>query len=328
MLYSRRSFGKLTLASLPLASSLKAAKNDSVVDGIQFGLITYSFNRVPAVNLIQAIVDSGLGEVELMSNHCEALAGAPAAAGRGGGGYGGRGRGAGRAPLTPEQQAAQEEARKKLADWRAAATPATWKAVTKKFNDAGIDVGVICYNMNINMTDDDIEYAFKMAQGTGAKAISCSTTVAMAKRLAPFAEKHQLPVGYHCHDQTNDPNQVATLESYEAVFSYGKWNWANMDIGHYTAGGNDPVAFIAKYHDRITNLHVKDMKRKTPELTRDVYTIFGEGDTNMTGVLNLLRDGKYKFPANIEMEAPLVPQDGDPVESMKKCFAYCKGLLA
>jgi sugar phosphate isomerase/epimerase len=362
MLYTRRDLGKLTLASVPLARSLKAAEINSVVDGIQFGLITYSFNRVPAVNLIQAIVDSGLGEVELMSNHCEALAGAPAAAGRGGGGYGGRGaaaaaggapgavgapatataaagapgagggggqgRGAGRAPLTPEQQAAQEEARKKLADWRAATTPATWKAVTKKFNDAGIDLAAICYNMNINMTDDDIEYAFQMAEGTGAKAISCSTTVAMAKRLAPFAEKHQLPIGYHCHDQTNDPNQVATPESYEAVFSYGKWNWANMDIGHYTAGGNDPVAFISKYHDRITNLHVKDMKRKTPELNRDAYTIFGEGDTNMKGVLNLLRDGKYKFPANIEMEAPLVPQGGDPVESMKKCFAYCKGLLA
>jgi sugar phosphate isomerase/epimerase len=266
-----------------------------------------------------------LGEVELMSNHCEAAAGAPAAAGRGGGG---QGRGGGRAPLTPEQQSAQDEARKKLADWRAAASPATWAAVKKKFNGAGIEIGILCANMNITMADDDIDYAFKMAQGIGAKAISTSTTVAMSKRLAAFGEKYQMRIGYHCHDAVTDPNQVATPESFEAVFSYGKWNWANMDIGHYTAGGNDPVAFIEKYHDRITNLHVKDMKRMTPDDRREIYTQFGEGDTNMKGVMDLLKRGKYGFPANIEMEAPLVPQGGDPVAEMKKCFAYCKALLA
>ncbi len=135
-------------------------------------------------------------------------------------------------------------------------------------------------------------------------------------------------IGYHCHDAVDDPNQVATLASFEAVFAAGKWNWANMDIGHYTAGGNDPVAFIEKYHDRITNLHVKDMKRMTPDNRREIYTQFGEGDTNMKGVMALLKKGKYDFPANIEMERPLVPQGGDPVAEMKTCFAYCKNLLA
>ena len=304
--------------------------------------------------IIQAFTDVGLGEVELMANHCEATAGAPAAPGRGGGGGGraaapagaapsaasagaapgggggggGQGRGGGRAPLTPEQQAAQAEAQKKLADWRASANAATWAAVKKKFNDAGIAIGILCANMNINMADNMIDYNFAMAKGIGAKAISTSTTVEMSKRLAAFGEKHQMRIGYHCHDAVTDPNQVATLESFEEVFANGKWNWANMDIGHYTAGGNDPVAFIEKYHDRITNLHVKDMKRMTPDNRREIYTQFGEGDTNMKGVMDLLKKGHYDFPANIEMEAPLVPPGGDPVAEMKKCFAYCKSLLA
>jgi sugar phosphate isomerase/epimerase len=365
MLYTRRDLGKLALAA-PFAGALKGAPMiDSVIDGIQFGAITYSFNRLSPDEIIQAFVAVGLGEVELMSNHCEAAAGAPAA-GRGGfGGGGGRaaanaapgaapapamvatpavtpagaapadagagrgqGRGGGRAPLTPEQQAAQAEAQKKLADWRASANAATWAAVRKKFNDAGIAIGILCANMGIATTDDMIDYNFAMAKGIGAKAISTSTTVEMSKRLAAFGEKHQMRIGYHCHDAVTDPNQVATPESFEAVFSYGKWNWANMDIGHYTAGGNDPVAFIAKYHDRITNLHVKDMKRMTPDNRREIYTQFGEGDTNMKGVMDLLRKGRYDFPANIEMEAPLVGPDGDAVAEMKKCFAYCKSLLA
>ena len=321
MLYTRRDLGKLALVSVPFAGALKAAKIDSVIDGIQFGAITYSFNRLTPDAIIQAFKDVGLGEVELMSNHCEAAAGAPAAGGRGGGGGG---RGAGRAPLTPEQQAAQAEAQKKVADWRASANAATWGAVKKKFNDAGINIGILCANMNINTTDDMIDYSFNMAKGIGAKAISTSTTVEMSKRLAAFGEKHQMRIGYHCHDAVTDPNQVATLASFETVFSYGKWNWANMDIGHYTAGGYDPVAFIRKYHDRITNLHVKDMKFKQPG---NSYMPFGQGDTPIKAVLQLVAKNKDKYPCDIEMERPIV-ENNDPVATMKKCFEYCKGLLA
>jgi hypothetical protein len=51
MLYKRRDLGKLALASLPLAGVLKPAKVDSVFDSIQFGIITYSFNRIASPTL-------------------------------------------------------------------------------------------------------------------------------------------------------------------------------------------------------------------------------------------------------------------------------------
>ena len=130
----------------------------------------------------------GLSEVELMSGDAEIIAGIPQAAAGGGGfggpgGRGGSGRGGGRgagnvqvapngcpantpsgqdsmaksgqAPargggfgggraLTPEQEAAQKAA----ADWRKAANASTWKGVRQKFNDAGIDVQILCYNMS------------------------------------------------------------------------------------------------------------------------------------------------------------------------------------
>jgi sugar phosphate isomerase/epimerase len=321
MLYTRRDLGKLALASLPLARVLKAAKIDSVFDGIQFGIITYSFSRIASPDpeaIIRACVDIGLGEVELMSNHCEALAGAPSA------GVRRQGRGGDRAPLTPEQQAVQAEARKKLTDWRAAATPATWKSVTKKFNDAGVEVGLLCYNMRDSMTDDDIEYGFTMAEGLGAKAISTSTTLTMAKRIAPIADKHKLMVGYHGHDATDDPNQTATLESYDTLMAYGKYNGINLDIGHFTAANYDAVDFIQKHHDKITNLHVKDMKRNHGN-----YTPFGQGDVPIKAVLQLLKQKQYRFPANIEWEPSLpIPADSSLVGEIKKALAYCKGCLA
>src|SRR5260370_9683969 len=97
-----------------------------------------------------------------------------------------------------------------------------------------------------------------MAEGLGVQAISTSTTLTMAKRIAPMADDHKMTVGYHGHDATNDPNQTATLESYDTLMGYGKYNGINLDIGHFTAANYDAVAFIKQHHDRITNLHIKD----------------------------------------------------------------------
>lgn len=299
MLYTRRDAGRIALAALPLARGLRAAKIDSKINGVQIGAITYSFNSIASPDpeaIIRAYVEIGLGEAELMSNHCEALAGAP------------------RVPRGQPQEP--------LRQWRTSTGPDTWKAVRKKFEDAGIHVGVLCYNMNDRMRDEDIEYGFAMAAGLGVQAMSTSTTLTMAKRVAPIADQHKLLVGYHGHDATNDANQTATLESYDALMAYGKYSGVNLDIGHFTAANYDAVSFIQQHHDRITNLHVKDMKRD-----HGAYMPFGQGDTPMRGVLQLLKKEKYGFPANIELEYK-IPPDSNLIAEMKKCLAYCKDCLA
>jgi len=366
--FTRRDLGKIALASVPLSRAFGAKKIDSKFGGVQVGAITYSFNRIASPDpeaIVKAYVEIGLGECELMSNHCESLAGAPAmpAFGRGGGGGGrgpgggGAGRGpgggappgappaeaaaatppaggappqatgrkgggGGRAPLNPEQLAERQAAIEKLAQWRASANANTWKAVTRKFNDVGVTVALLCYNMQDSMKDEEIEYGFSMAKGLGVKAISTSTTLTMAKRIAPLADKHKLMVGYHGHDQTNDPNQTATLESYDTLMAYGKYNGINLDIGHFTAANYDAVAFIKQHHDRITNLHVKDRKKDHgPNVA-----VWGTGDTPIKDVMQLLKQEKYPFPANLELEYP-IPEGSDIIAEAKKCLAYVKSCL-
>ena len=321
MLYTRRDVGKIALASLPMARLAFAADMiDSKIQGVQVGAITYSFNTIASdpESIVKAYVAIGLGEAELMSNHCEQLAGAPGAGGQ----AGGRGQGGG-IGQSSEQQAARAEAQKKLTDWRAAANAATWQAVRKKWNDAGVDLALLCYNMNDNMTDDDIEYGFKMAEGLGVRGMTTSTTLTMAKRIAPIANKHKLMVGYHGHDQTNDPNQTATLESYDTLMTYGGYNGINLDVGHFTAAGYDAVDFIKKHHDRITNLHIKDRKKNHgPNVA-----VWGTGDTPLKDVFQLLKAEKYPFPANIELEYR-IPEGSNLIAEMKICYAYIRGCLA
>ncbi|HLK65422.1 MAG TPA: sugar phosphate isomerase/epimerase [Bryobacteraceae bacterium] len=363
MLYTRRDIGKLALASIPASMAFGASIN-SKFGGVQIGAITYSFRSMnDAEAMLKAYVEVGLGEMELMSNDCESLAGAPkmpnfgggrgrgpggpgggpgngpgpmaagqtppagqapagGATGAPGGQPGGPGRGRGGRQLTPEQQAERDAAVAKLADWRKSANAETWKAVRKRINDDGITLAVLCYNMQDSMKDDDIEYGFEMAKGLGVKAISTSTTLTMAKRIAPIADKHKLMVGYHGHDATSDPNQTATLESYDTLMAYGKYNGINLDIGHFTASNYDAVAFIKQHHDKITNLHLKDRKKD-----HGPNTPWGQGDTPIKAVLQLLKENHYPFPANIEMEYT-VPEGSTIVEEMKKCLAFAKDCLA
>jgi sugar phosphate isomerase/epimerase len=323
MLYTRRDIGKVALAALPLARAF--AKPNSKIDGVQIGAITYCFRGTNDLDeIIADFVKIGLSEVELMSNHAESGAGAPAqGGGRGPGGPGG-GRGRGRGQMTPEQQAEMRAATQQRADemrkWRTSVSMDRFKDVRKKFDSAGIDLALLCFNLRDNNTDDEIEYAFQMAKALGAKGITTSTTLTMSKRIAPFADKHKLLVGYHGHDQTSNPNEFATLETYDAAFSYGKYNGVNLDIGHFTASNYDAVAFIKQHHDRITNLHLKDRKKD-----HGPNTPWGQGDTPLREVLLLMKAQKYPFPANIEYE---YQGESDPVTEVAKCYQYCKQMLA
>jgi sugar phosphate isomerase/epimerase len=296
---TRREFGQVALAGLPgvllLARTAHAWQSPipSRFGGVQVGVITYSFRSISnAEDIVKALVQIGIGEVELMSNHAESLAGAPA---------GGRGRGA-----NPE-----------LAAWRTSATPGTWQAVRKKFDAAGIEVRLLCYNMGRNITDEQIAYGFQMAKGLGVKAISTSTQVSTAKRIAPFADKHQLLVAFHNHSNITNPDEVATPESFATAISYSKFHAINLDIGHFTAANFDAIAFIEANHARITNLHLKDRKRDQGE-----NLPFGQGDTPIVRVLQLLKQKQYDIAANIEFE-----YRGDPVVEVAKCLQFCKDAL-
>ena len=82
------------------------------------------------------------------------------------------------------------------------------------------------------------------------------------------------------------------------------------------------MAFIEKHHDKITNLHLKDRKKD-----HGPNVPWGEGDTPLKAVLQLLKKNKYKFPANLELEYR-IPADSNVVAEMKKCLMYAKNCLA
>lgn len=341
MLFTRREFNKLALTALPASGLMAAAqaKPNSKFGGVQIGIIApYSFRGLPASadDLLKYLVQLGINSVELQSEPVEAYAGAPAT-GRGGfpGGPppgGGQGRppgaggpppGGGRPPMTPEQQAAQRARAEELRKWRLSASMDKYKELRKKYDDAGVTIHIVKFNLNANMPDEEIDYCFNVATALGCKAITCEPPLSQTKRLGEFAEKHKIVLGYHGHSNMTSEEAFAKPSSWETAMAHSKWNGANIDIGHFTAGNNfSPAEFIKKYHNRITNLHLKDRK-----MNQGPNMPWGQGDTQIKEILQLMKKEKYAFPACIELEYP-VPEGSSVMAELAKCLQYCKDALA
>jgi sugar phosphate isomerase/epimerase len=345
MNFTRRDFGKLALAAVP-ATSLLAAKPDSKWGGVQVGInAPYSFQKMSgtADKIIEYMTQLNLSACELRLQPVEAYFNAPgvyasandapgAGAGRGGGGggrggsgggRGGSGRGGGgRAPQTPEQQAAAAEAAKKLTDWRLALDQTKMKEFRKKYEDAGILIQILKVDNIGQFSDDMIDYAFACAKNLGANAISTEGRMSEAQRLGTFADKHKMMIGYHGHTDVNSNEAFGSPQSWEKAMGFAKYNGINLDLGHFVAGNStSPVPFLEKYHDRVTHVHVKDKK-----MHDGPNTPFGQGDTPIVEVLQLMKKNKWKFQACIEYEYT-TPPDSTVLTEIGKCVEYCRKAL-
>jgi len=299
---TRREFGALTLSCLALPSVLRA----QTVSGVRLGVQTYSFReltRPPGGDLVDPIIaamkECGLTECELWAPQIEP----PSPFGRG--------------RPTPEQA---QQAREAAKTWRLETPIDHFRAIQKKFEGAGMTIYAFNYSPNNSFTDAEIDRGFEMAKALGAEIITASATIEAARRMAPFAAKHKMPVAMHNHSNVTDPNEFATLESLATALTLSPLFRINLDIGHFTAANYDAVAYIREHHARITNLHLKDRKKE-----QGPNTAWGTGDTPIRQVLQLLKQERWPIRAYIEYEHN---GEAGPVDEVKKCFAFAKSALA
>jgi sugar phosphate isomerase/epimerase len=224
--------------------------------------------------------------------------------------------------MTEEQRnqfnAAREAQAKELREWRTSVTMDKFEALRDKYNDAGVNIHIVKFGeIGPSISEYEVHYCFEVAKALGAHGITTEISEEKAKFLAPFAEEHKIMIGFHNHTQVNS-------SSWEAPFSYGKYLGMNFDVGHYVAGTNEsPIPVIERYADagRILSLHLKDRK-----VNNGSNMPFGQGDTPLGLILQLMKRKKWTFPADIELEYP-IPEGSDAVAEVKNCLEYCKNVL-
>jgi sugar phosphate isomerase/epimerase len=294
---TRREFGKLTFAGFAMAGRPEGRPGlqtvpPAIVDGVRLGVQTYSFRDIPRTTggdaiepIVAAMTACGLTECELWAQQVE-----PAG-----------------------------KSRDELRAWRLRTPLDHFRRVKRRFDAAGITIYAYNYSPSGNYTDAEIGRGFLMAKALGAKIITSSTTLPVARRMAPFAAKHGMVVAMHGHSNVKDPNEFATPDSFAAAMHMSKLFKVNLDIGHFTAANFDALAYIREHHASITNLHLKDRKKD-----QGANTPWGEGDAPIREVLQLLKSERWPIRAYIEYE---YPGTGTPVEEVKKCYEYAKQAL-
>ena len=321
MRLTRRQFGA-TLAATPFV--VYGSSSLATVNGVRIGLqsASFTYSGMGIDGIIQTMKDLGLVEIDVMSEHVENYLGAPVqlpGTGRPGpwtrrdtppGGRGAGGARSGGPPTGGFGRGGDPVAREALRKWRLEVDLDKYRALAKKFADAGLKF--FSYNLSFNdsYTDDEIEKGMSTTKALGTRIITASSAASIFPRLAPFVEKHDIIVAIHNH--TNGPDVFAQ------AMAASKNVWVNLDVGHFFASGYDPIEYLRQNHARITNIHVKDRKKDN-----GAEMPFGEGDTPLKAVLQLVKREKYDFPVCIEYVGP----DGPPVE-LKRCLDYCKAALA
>jgi sugar phosphate isomerase/epimerase len=303
----------------------------STINGVKIGVITYSFRDMPdqsAEATLQYVLDSGISTIELMGDPAESFAGKP------------------KNPVDMksffplmrkrnEKKELTEEEQKKLAEgealmkeynvevakWRSTASMTKFQQVKEMYKKAGVEIYAFKPNaFGKENTDADIDYGMRAAIALGANQITLEhpSNDAQTLRLGTMAQKYGLKVGYHGHEQ-----QTPTF--WDTALAQSPANALNIDLGHFVAAGNqNPVDFIKLKHDKIVSMHIKDRQNAAHGKGNLVW---GQGDTPLVEVLNLMKNDKYNFPATIELEYK-IPEGSTSVLEVKKCLEYCRKALS
>lgn len=296
--------GKNTAAGAP-AYIKDLGKPKSFFKGVQLGVITYSFRSMPGSieQLIQYCKECNIGAVELMGDAVEQFTGAPA----------------NQTTKENESEETRQAYTKVLADWRIKVAMTKYEQVNRMFHDAGISIYAFKpRGFSAKNTDAEFDYAFRAAKALGASHITMEFPEdhTQTKRFGEIAARHKIYMGYHGHLQQR-------YNLWDESLQESKWNAINLDIGHYVAAGFDPVPLINAKHDRIVSMHVKDRKNKA---NGGENMPWGQGDTPISKVLQMMAKSKYPFPATIELEYE-IPAGSDAVKEVAKCVEFAKKAL-
>jgi sugar phosphate isomerase/epimerase len=312
--------------------------------GVQIGAITYSWRTMEGglQNIIQYCKDANISSIELMSGDLEAYLGIPlnpleAIFG-----------GAGRDPanianaranpndfqfiasgsgylmvprqLTPEQQAAVEQYREDVKNWRINISMPKVEEARKLLEDNGIRAHIVKFSPS-RWSDEEIDYAFRVAKAMGAKAVTEEIGLEAAQKLAPFAEKHGMYVAFHNHMQYAEEGFSA-----DPVLAVSPAVMLNFDAGHfYGSTGIHPNEMLKKYHDRIYSIHIKD---KTGPIAEEpnANQVWGQGETPLEEILLLIKQEKWPIYCDIELEYP-VKSWSNAVKEVGTCVNYARQIL-
>jgi sugar phosphate isomerase/epimerase len=137
------------------------------------------------------------------------------------------------------------------------------------------------------------------------------------QQIIEVAEAHKIIVNIEPHGYfTTNPQYMSRMLN----FCDSPYLRMNLDTGNTFIAGQDPVAFLGQFIDRVSHVHVKDVpasileaRGKTTGIAANDYCVLGEGVNaeNIKKCLIMLRDHGFNGTLSMECEGrggPMIEQ--------------------
>jgi len=318
----------MATALLVVLASCTSAPSDDL--GVTIGVQTYSFRTQEdesPLAILEYIKETGIKHVELMGNHAEPFAGAPASP------MDDPAKRAIRIKQWRQQELTEEEAElavvlraemvqfnADLAKWRSEVDYSKFEELRDLYAANGISIYAFKPSVfGKDNTDEDIRYGMRAAKALGADHVTVEHPEddEHTARLGKIAEEEGILMAYHGHMQ-----QTPTL--WDTALAQSSGNSMNLDFGHYIAAENEnPLQIIKDKHASIASMHLKDRQKKS---NGGGNLMWGTGDTPIAEEVTLIRDNGYTFPITVELEYK-IPEGSDAVQEVKRSYEYIKNIL-
>jgi hypothetical protein len=316
---SRREFAAMVGAGLPI--SWFASRRASAARPVVLGVTTDSFREFPRVEghdnldeVLAALQAVGVSHIDLALSHLEPappstapfLGGSPAYP---------------RLVIFTPQEVASTNARARAAlrTWRLAGPGAFLDEARRRIAAAGLTVHACTVPLDASFTDAELDATFGQARALGVRTVASPLTLEMAARIAPFAERHELSVAIHNQVDGQSGGMITAAELPRAIAISPVFS-VKLDVGHLTASNCDVVAELRTYLPRLSHVVLKDRLRN-----KGASQIFGEGDTPLGEVFEVLGTSPRQVPAFVEYDYIGLRT---PVEELTASLSYVTRLAA
>ncbi|HXE80714.1 MAG TPA: sugar phosphate isomerase/epimerase [Vicinamibacterales bacterium] len=196
--------------------------------------------------------------------------------------------------------------------------PEVIEANRAKIEAAGI---TIMGGGTITMENDptQIRRDFEYAKHAGMPMIYASPDPAALDVIEQLVKEFDIRLCIHNHGP-EDKWYPAPADAYKLIASRDARLGLCVDVGHTMRTGTDPIEAIAKYRDRVYDLHIKDLTNATD---RDSQVEVGRGLLDVPRLMRTLLDIGYQGQVGLEYEI----KEDDPLPGIIESIAYMRGVL-
>jgi inosose dehydratase len=191
------------------------------------------------------------------------------------------------------------------------------KATAEKIKAAGLKLygaGVIYMK-----TQQEVENSFAYASNAGLDTIIGVPNHEFLPLVNDLVKKYNIKLAIHNHGPGDDlyhsPNDV-----WAKIKDLDKRIGLCIDVGHVVRIKEDPIPMIAKYKDRLYDMHMKDVNKAEEDGTP---VEIGRGVIDIPGIIKALKKINYSQRVAIEFE-----KDGDdPIPGLAESVGYLRGII-